>query len=286
MQKQILLDTRPDSYGSFFTDDFGQVALDASEDVEALHQIVFDLVADWRAASYSGALPSVIPSSVKSFHDAYLNEDEPNTGTLRFANAILRRMAQLLPEVSADPALQRRLHTAIVRVAADIKEISGGIRIEMSIEDLWAQYLSLVPFQLGLVGTMRLVLVSVYSAYENFVVRALSLAHGGKHFRVTRGEKFASAFRDAFGDLYDRGWREPRIHAYRLVRNAFLHTGGRVTEELKAVRIPVVTLNDTLHVYPEHIKELYNLLKLPALELVRSSRFRQRAKKTVAGGTP
>ncbi len=275
MQRRILLDTRPESYGSFFTDDFAKVALDASADVEALRTIAFDLVADWRAASYSGALPSVIPSSLKNFYDGYVNEQDPNTGTLRFADAILGRMAQITPELSADPAMQRRLHDNLVRVAAEIKEIGGRIRIEMSTAEVWADYLSLVPFQLGLSGTLRLVLVSVYSAYENFVVRALSLAHGGKRIRVTDRRAFATEFRASFGDLYDRGWTDPRIIAYRLVRNAFLHAGGRVTKELQAVTIPVVTDNGTLHVYPEHVKELYNLLKVPALEFIRSSRFRR-----------
>ena len=274
MQRTILLDDHPGSYGSFFNDDFAKAALDASEDVEGLHRIVFDLVADWRAASYCGALPSTIPSSVNSFLEGYVNEQEPNTGTLRFADAIVRRMAQIMPEVSADPAMQRRLHDSLVRVAAEIKEIGGRIRIEVNAKEVWDEYLSLVPFQLGLSATMRLVLISVYSAYENFVVRGISLADGGRPIRITDRKAFESRFRAAFGDLYERGWRDPRIHAYRLVRNAFLHAGGRVTKELQAVGIPVAPDEGGLHVFPEHIKELYSLLKGPALELIRSSSFR------------
>ncbi len=208
-------------------------------------------------------------------HDGYANEREPNTGTLRFADVIVCRMAQITPEVSADPALQRRLHDNLVRVGAEIKEISGSVRVELSIDELWANFLSLAPFQLGLSATMRLVLVSVYSAYENFVVRALSLAQGGEQLRVT-DRKFASGFRAAFGSLYDRGLKDPRIAAYRLVRNAFMHNGGRVTPELEAVALPVVKYRGTLHVFPEHVKELYSLLKVPALELIRSHRFRER----------
>ena len=274
MDRRIRLDVRPASYGSFMTDDFAEVAFEASKDVEPLCEIVFDLVADWRMASYSGALPSVIPSSLKTFHDAYVNETEPNTGILKFSDAIIGRMAQVTPEVSADPSLQRTLRENLVKISSEIQEIGQKTRIEMSTESVWSKYFEFPAFQLGISSTLRLVLVSVYCSFENFVVRALRLAHNGKPFRITRAKEFQKGFRAAFGDLYDRGWKNSRLEAYRRVRHAFMHAGGRITDELKTVNIPVVIDGDTLHVFPEHIKELYDLLKPAALEIIRSTTFR------------
>ncbi|MBC7820027.1 MAG: hypothetical protein IAG10_24355 [Planctomycetaceae bacterium] len=274
MSRNLMFDNRPESYGSFFTDDFAKRIFEASDDVETLKPIVFDLVADWRAASYAGAMPGLIPSSLKGFHDAFVNDSEPNTGTLQMATAVAARVSQLMPELTSDPALQRRFRECLVQVAAEMKEINGKIRVEMSLDEVWEKYTALPPFIMGLSGTLRLVLVSVYSAYENFVVRALSLAHNGRPFSVKDKKEFAKGFRGAFGDFYDRAWTHSRIHAYRLVRHSFVHAGGRVTKELRDVRIPVVVQDDFLHVYPEHIKELYGLLSGPALELAQSKSFR------------
>jgi hypothetical protein len=276
MQRTILIDERPESYGSFFTDNFAELALNATTDVPALYEVAFDLVAEWRSMSYSAALPATIPSSLKSFHDGYTNQENPEAGILKFADAILQKVAQTTPELTSDPLLQKALHDQLIKTSTEITRINANLQIEMDANAVWNHYLTLHPFTLGLSGTLRIVFVSMYGAYENFIVRAMSAAYGGRRFNVTKRNQFEKAFRDAFGNLYENCWDNDNLRSYRLVRNAFVHAGGRVTPQLADVQIPVVEHENSLHVYPEHLRNLFDLLKRPALQLMEHEYFRSK----------
>ncbi len=139
---------------------------------------------------------------------------------------------------------------------------------------MWQAYLELIPFQLGLHGTMRLVYLAVYNSYENFLVQALSIALGGKRIRVT-DQSFKADFRAVLGDLIDDAWFRQEIHLARLVRHALAHAGGRVTDELQKHVIPLEVHEGYLHVFPEHISALYRTLQAPALAIMRAACFRQ-----------
>jgi hypothetical protein len=150
------------------------------------------------------------------------------------------------------------------------------VRQELDGDAVWQQYLGLHPFHMGLHGTMKLVYLAVYGAYENFVVRSLSIAHGRKRIRITDRD-FKKDFRDALGDLIDDAWSAEDIRVARLVRHALMHAGGRVTDDLRNCKIPLVVHDDLLNVFPEHVSNLYNALKVPALAIMRAERFRNDA---------
>ncbi|MBU0699630.1 MAG: hypothetical protein ABIK98_08415 [Pseudomonadota bacterium] len=274
MEKQLIVDDRPESYGPFFVDDFAHKAFDASDDISVLREPVFDLIADWRSASYAGALPYLIPSSIKGFHDAFVNKAPSTAGILKYSSVVLAKLSQQIPQVTSDPALQRALGEKIVALANEICAAAASVTHELDENSIWQQFLSLHPFYLGLHGTMRLVYLSVYGAYENFIVRILSIAHGGARIRVTDRD-FKKRFRGAFGDLIEDAWLSPEINAFKLVRHAIMHAGGRITPDLRSVRIPVVVHDDALHIFPEHIRQLYDTLKEPALRLMQAKCFRK-----------
>ncbi|WP_372721646.1 hypothetical protein [Novipirellula sp.] len=225
MERQLIIDTRQEAYGSFFTDNFAREAFSASDSAPLLKEPIFDLIADWRSASYAGALPAQIPGSIKQFHDAFVN-----------------------------------------------LETTASVKQEIDGENIWQQYLSLHPFHVGLHGTMRLVYLAVYGAYENFLVRSLSIAHNGKPIRVTSSD-FKKDFRDKLGVLIDDAWFAEDIRIARLVRHSLMHAGGRVTDDLRRCKIPLVVHNDFLNVFPEHVFALYNALKVPALAVMQAVPF-------------
>lgn len=273
MEKPLIIDKRQDAYGTFFSDNFGHDAFAASDAATVLAEPIFDLVADWRSASYVGALPASIPHTIKQFHDGYVNAETNPSGVLRFSDVVLTRLSREIPDLVADPALQRTLRERLVALTSEITEIKSELRPELDGESVWQQYLGLHPFHMGLHGTMRLVYLAVYGAYENFVVRVLSIAHGGKRIRVTDRD-FKKDFRDALGDMIDDTWFAEDIRVARLVRHSLMHAGGRVTDDLRNCRIPVVVHDDILNVFPEHISNLYNALKVPALAIMKAERFR------------
>lgn len=274
MEKQLIVDDRPESYGPFFTDDFAHRAFNASDDVPALHEPVFDLIADWRSASYAGALPYLIPSSIKEFHDAFVNKAPSTAGILKYSDVILTKLCQEIPKLTDDSALQHALGEKIVAIANEISTAATTVKHELDGNSIWQELLSLHPFYLGLHRTMRLVYLAVYGAYENFIVQILSIVYGGSRIRVTDRD-FKKKFRSAFGDLIEDAWFSPEINAFKLVRHALMHAGGRITPDLRSVRIPVVVHNDALHIFPENIRHLYDTLKETALRLMQAKCFRK-----------
>jgi len=276
MEKPLIIDKRQEAYGTFFSDNFGHEAFAASDDAPVLAAPIFDLIGDWRSASYVGALPASIPHSIKQFHDSFVNAETTATGILRYSDVILTKLSRELPDLVANSELQRLLREKIVVLSSEISEASSVVRQELDGDAVWQQYLSLHPFHMGLHGTMKLVYLAVYGAYETFVVQALSVAHGGKRIRVTDRD-FRKDFRDALGDIIDDAWFAEDIRVARLVRHALMHAGGRVTDDLRRCKIPLVVHDDILNVFPEHISDLYNALKAPALAIMKASCFRDEA---------
>jgi len=272
MQKQYIVDTRQDAYGPFFTDNFAREAFDAADVATSLKTPIFDLVADWRSASYTGALPAQIPNAIKQFHDAFINAETTPSGILQYSEVILAKLSRELPDLVADPRLQRKVQEKVVALSCEIVDANASVNQELDGEEVWKQYLELHPFQLGLHGTMRLVYLAVYGAYENFLVRSLSIAHGGKRIRIT-DSSFKADFRSALGSLIENAWFADEIRVARLVRHSLVHAGGRVTDDLRKCKIPLVVHDDSLHVFPEHVSKLYNALKVPALAVMRAGRF-------------
>ncbi len=272
MEKVVVVDDRQDQYVPFFVDNFAHEAFAASDTAAKLREPIFDLVFDWRSASYAGAMPAQIPVSIKVFHDAFVNSNFSQNDILQYSEVILKKLSYQLPELVADPNLIRRLRQKIVMLSCEIAETTSSIKQEIDAEAIWKQFFDLKPFKLGIHGTMRLVYLAVYGAYENFIVRALSIAHEGKRVRVNHPE-FKKDFRAALGPLIETAWFAEDIRVARLVRHALIHAGGRVTKDLQAYEIPLKVSDGYLNIFPEHISQLYNLLKSPALDVMRARRF-------------
>ena len=273
MGRRIMIDTRQEAYGTFFSDDFAHHAFAASQSAPRLKAPNFDLVADWRSASYVGALPASIPGGLKRFHDAFVNARITGAGILRYSDVILVKLSHEMPDLVADPGLQQRFREKIVALSYEIAAVNGSVKQELDGEAVWQQYLEVPPFQMGLHGTMRLVYLAVYGAYENFLVRSLSIAHDGKRVRVTDRD-FNRDFRAVLGDLIDDAWLSEEIRTARLVRHSMVHAGGRMTDQLRRCKVPVNVQDDYLNVFPEHIASLYNALKGPALAIMKAEPFR------------
>ncbi|MFN6399003.1 MAG: hypothetical protein ACK449_03830 [Planctomycetota bacterium] len=275
MQGSLMIDTRKEAYGTFFKDDFAKKAFEVSDDCNELRRPVFDLISAWRSTSYSGALPSVLVMTLKSFHDGYANEPS-SAGMLRYSEVVLAKLCLEIPALTENGELCRSLQSRIVDISAQIVEADRATKLELDSESAWQEYLKLHPFVMGVHATMRQTYLAIFGAYENYIVSLLKIGLGGAPVRVTDRD-FTKKFRDVFGDLVESAWLEPRILVAKRVRHAIIHAGGRVTRDLEGQKIPVVVHDDHLHVYPEHNKALYDVLKVPAFAMMRSSVLREKS---------
>ncbi len=272
MKGSILIDKRKESYGTFFSDDFATRAFNCSDDCIEIRKPVFALIASWRATSYSGALPSVLLMTLKNFHDGFTNEPS-SAGMLRYSEFVLAKLCREIPSLSVDSELCRQIQSKIVELSAQIIEVDRTVNMRLDSEGVWQDFLALHPFVMGVHATMRQTYLAIYGAYEHFLVSLLKIAMGGQAVRIT-DQDFKKKFRDAFGDLVEAAWLDPNIVNAKRVRNALIHAGGRVTKDLEKQKIPVVVHDGELHVFPEHNRELYDLLKVPALAMMKSDVFR------------
>jgi hypothetical protein len=118
-----------------------------------------------------------------------------------------------------------------------------------------------------------LVYVSVYNSYEVFLVRGLALARGESKLR-TQDKKFKDKLRESFGDpVLIEAWTDPQLNLHRLVRHCLTHAGGKLTPELRGKSLPVEVVAGAIHVVPQNIRDLYAVLKNPALSIASAKCF-------------
>lgn len=272
MERKILVDERQLAYGSFFTDDFAKEAFAIADRTPRLQVAIFDLVADWRSASYVGAIPSLLPTILKQFHDSFMNYETPPSGILTYSETILTKLSSEVPELAISPELQAKLRERIVSISDEVLAANSAVKLELNSDEVWQEYLKAHAFVMGLHGTMRAVYLSVYGAYENFITRVLSVAHNGERVRVTDRD-FNKLFRSVLNDVIDEAWFADKIQTAKLVRHALMHAGGRVTKELQDRVIPIAVADKQLHVFPEHVAELYKTLKAQAHNVMTAKCF-------------
>lgn len=261
--RKVYVHTTPDSYRNFMSDDWAERINAFTLPAPKLSELVFDVVLDWRAAAYAVSLPAMLPEQVKGYHDSFVNSGDINTTLLRLAEGICRKLARRIPEVTSDPELIRRLQAEIVNLGSDLEAAKSGTEIEMPLDKLWEEYIKLPAFYLGLWGSQRVGYVSIYNAYDNFVVEMVKVALSPPRCRSS-DSGFNNQFAIAFGEpLKAKCWTDGRLNIARAARHALSHAGGRVTKELADLRPKhdFVVEDDRIQVTPEKTKELYGLLK-------------------------
>ena len=278
MEKKIHFDNRLESYDTFMKGDFPEQAERAAGDVPALEEPVFDLLTAWQSASSAGVFPKLMITNVKDFHDSFVNSQKAMPQILRYSDAIMGKLIREIPALTEDRTLRFRLNGKISALAIETMMPVISEKIEMDAEKIWEEYLKLPPFQMGLQSTMRLIFLAVYSAYEDFLVRAVSIALPEEEIR-TNEKKFKEHFIGKFGvDLYQEACDSSEMKTYRFMRNSFMHAGGRMTPDLKKCsEIPakVCDTDETLHIFPEHIRRLYETFKGPVLKILQAKCFRE-----------
>ena len=261
--RRVYVHTTPDSYRNFLSDDCAARIDALTSSAPKLSKLVLDVVLDWRAAAYAVSLPAMLPEQVKGYHDSFVNSGEINTTFLRLAEGICRKLVRRIPELTSDPPLIRRLQAEVVNLGSDLEAAKSGTEVEMPLDELWEEYIKLPAFYLGLWGSQRIGFVSIYNAYDNFVVEMVKVALSPPRCRSS-DSGFNNLFASAFGEpLKAKCWTDGRLNIARAARHALSHAGGRVTKELADLRPKhdFVLEEGRIQITPDKTKELYGLLK-------------------------
>lgn len=271
--KTYHIDTRLESYRNFLSGDWGQELAALVSGVKRLDTIAFDLMAEWRGAAYVVSFPTQMIEHFRAFADSYTRT--PNSDAiLRFADVALERLSQRVPALTHRPKLRRSLQAEIVTVAAEMRDAKAKANVSFPIDLIWKQYLSHHVYQITLWSSLRICYVAIYNAYDNFVHQCVSTVLG-ESVRTTYRE-FEQKFRNAFdSEAVVKCWTDNRIEDARLVRHALSHAGGRPTPKLQNREASVHIADGLIHIYPEHVKQLYSVLKDAALTLCMLAKGKQ-----------
>jgi hypothetical protein len=257
-----------EDYRNFFSDDWGKRIDELTVNTGKLEPLIFDLMMEWRAAAYTASLPALILEHMKAYHDGFVKTRELNTTLLHLANAIVTRMESKLPELTSDPDLLRRIRKAVLDLGIEIEDARDAAAFDFPMQETWQTYLQEYVYQLSLWGSQRICYVAIYNSYDNFLTQCMRIATGIKDYRSFNRTKFKSDFATAFGEqLLEKCCDNTDLDVARFARNAFSHSGGRLTPELAPRERAFVVCDGFVQITPKDTKGLFTLLKEAAYAL-------------------
>lgn len=254
-------------YRNIFSDDWAHRFFAVTSKAPRLDTLALDLVTEWRASVYAMSMPPAILDHIKAFYDGFFQNEKPNTNLLNLATQIPKRLVRKVPELTGSPELIRKLEVEIVRLGAEINEISECDREEFDIEKTWREYLGHHVFQLALWGSQRNGYLSIFNSYESFLLQCVKARTPNEPCRVTRSE-FKRQLTAAFGEqLLHDCWTCPEINIAKLARHAISHAGGRVTDDLSKQKHGLHEHEGRIQITPADTKALLGILKQAAMSL-------------------
>jgi hypothetical protein len=252
--KNSRIDSRRESYRPFYDCQWHCELDETTKRFPDLARIFLDLAMSWRGASNTQYLPAHTVHLLEIFannHDPYGKEFQEEF------------IARLMCRIGNDLSNMKRKQ---VRNAAG--DVFDEIRQEMANVVLdggtfWNNdFVANQEIRLAIIGTQRMCYAAIYYAYENFVLQIYQLVSASPNYRIRDAKSFSKDFAGTFGaGLRTFCWSAPAIRIAGLVRNALVHNGGRMTDQLRNEEHDFEVVDGEIQVLPGHTKALHDLLK-------------------------
>jgi len=265
VKKNFRIDSRLDSYQSFFDHDWSQKILNIPDSSD-IREIVFDLSVAWKGAANTHVMPWLMATALPSFYKGLMQVDDPFI--VQVINSLPNQLEQAMEGELSSGALEKLrslIRSNSIQLGMKRKEIIGNINLE----DVWKDYFENTEFRLSIWASQRLVYGAIYYAYEEFLLRCYQLKANDSGYQI-RFEKFKKDFATIFGEsLRNECWLHDDVAVARLTRNALVHNGGRIGEDVNDFEHQLCIENGAVQIMPEHNKRLFNSLKKRALKLTK-----------------
>lgn len=271
---RVVVDPRRESYRGLYPDPLAKAIDSAVAGVPILTPPTSNLLLQWRGIAYSVEFPSSLVAHMSAFAGSFIAQQAPQSNILKLADVVLAQCAAALPELTSDPSLGRKLHDAVVALAARLPDASSSGTYVSSTDKWWDEYLEEKVFRITLWSSLRVGYMAVFNAYETFIAQCVQQLSGVSDLRSGR-KQFKEILKQHLGDVASHEcWHAADIHAVRQVRHSLSHAGGRVTEALRNARHGVHVHDDVLQIMPEDIRRAYETLCRGALVLINTVRNR------------
>lgn len=265
-EKNILVDDRLSSYGSFFDPIWaGQIHQIAKG--TSIEESVLSLCLNWKAANNTQALPSLVIQSLYAYQFGFLNSTDPELKGyfLTLAEKIgekLKLNYKMRKEFQA-------ITNEVIAVMDDKKEeanAAGAVKLDV----IWHSFLYLEnrEFPLAIWGSQRICYGAIFHAYEDFVRDVISVAKKRPNYSALL-DVMKNDCTALFGtSITDYCLSDEAVEIARKVRNRLAHNGGKISQSLRTLPHGIaVNPDDVLQIMPENNRHLFDLLKVRALKL-------------------
>lgn len=259
--KTFLIDPDIQSYRNYFTTDQAQSLLDRG--LDAVEPLVNDLSFAWRSAAYAAGMPGQMAGQIPRFLAGEQSFPQSAEGQQSVTEMVLALLVHRLPTLTADPAFLGELRTTILNILPEVREARTSFPRSLTEDELWNTFLQLTEFQFYILSSQRFCYLTVYAAYEVFLVGFVRTVLKNDTIRVTdRSPRFSKRLEEAVGtSLCSKAWTTPAVAMPREVRNSLLHERGRLTVKLKPFESKLRLVDGEIQIYPEDNKQLIaNLL--------------------------
>lgn len=265
----IRIDERLESYRTFFDHQWAKDILKLVAGTK-LEPQVDSLTIHWKSVANAHVMPWLVTEALKNLAEGYVLAGTPfavqlvDVMKLRLANEI----GDALP-----PRHKKIVKAAVDRVAEDVRATSAVAKEDaatrMRSTDIWAEFSRHPEFGMSIWGSQRLCYAGVYFGYESFVRACASLAIGKPTSDDwTRSGELLRDLKAVFGEQIVNDYVADRtVNVARLVRNALVHHGGKVTEELRHISHGLAVEDGVLQIMAPDTSKLFDQLKGRALKL-------------------
>lgn len=233
-----------EAYQGFFD---SQWATEQLERVKPLQykKPLFDLLVAWRGTSYAREMPVMALNSVTSSVDSALRL-YPTLG-VRLIDALKLRLEQSLVMDPLTPRQKHLLKLDLEGLRAQVQHTLNTNKIALDRKALWKAVVDHADMKLSLAKSEESAYLALYYSYEVFLTNCVGIALGRSDYKWYKARTFEKDLSQATSSrACDFCWRDDIVTKARLVRNALLHNGGRISDELERFRSTLCINDDVL----------------------------------------
>ena len=269
----IRYDPRLASYKTFFDH---QWAKDIRKLVSGtkLEPPVDSLTFHWKSVANAHLMPWLIADSLKGWAKGFLLAHNPTA--VQVVGVVQQKIQRKLDN-EAGKAISRRGKKRVIAIVKSIAKdvLDQGTAAKQAAArnirstDIWSALIGHHEFVFSICGSQRLCYAGIYFAYENFVRQCTSLAtskpesYYQNDFTMQRQDMVA-----VFGkECVENHIADERVNIARLVRNALVHGGGRISDELRKISHGLEVEDDVLQIMAPDTSNLFQQLKTRAFKL-------------------
>lgn len=256
---KIRFDNNLDSYQGFFDHSWMKQLSILTIDSQ-LENATMALGASWKGASNVRRMPWLMMIGLKDAVENFSNYHQPIP--IQVLSVLIEKIAKGLERnaITLIGSERRALIKEIQQIETELLQGRSKNPLEIDEHHLWRQYLGQDEFLLCLWMSEINAYCSIYFAYENFLINAIKTL--GK-FENLRSIKLAVK---KTTELFDNEltkilWKDETVKKARLIRNALVHNGGKITDELKRYSDQLLLEDGQIVIMPEQTNQLYSTLK-------------------------